>query len=1116
MRSFDEDTFVFPPAWHRHRSPRRGSTGVGRFTPAAKARTVVDGSIVDSGGHIRFVLDAPNTAEATRDAGRRWLSGSPDASPLGAAAIAAAAYSHRWSSDDWVNPWADVWISERGLPFAAEAAVTMTAMTVVDDNAPSGRGRRSDGHPGVRHLLPGETREGWWADPAMQVLLRVRQAVAAATEGEFAEVTAALRPYREAGLFARAAASVLVPDQRAWFEQDVTDTVAVADAYLATMLLAGATTTEDVLALHPVAASNLMANSMVLLTTLVDGVGPAAAPALFRWFDEAWDADSRKRLLSVLTVLPGDEVTAGLIERADAKYVTPALMAHADRFPGRTLRLLAEAGGKRGAAVLLRGHLLKHPEPAARVLPELSPDAAGRVRGILDEASAVTPAPLSAVPPVLADPSWKRASKRAKPVVVNGLSRDESASMSWLPGELERWSSYTLPRYADDKWDPELRHKVVLANQLSVREAASYLLNAPDELARRTLAEWRPDDSWAAETYLRPVVARFGIDSLPVVLSVARRAPGDTAVLVRPFASPAIATLMADWLSRLKTVRQDALDWLVRHHDVTARALIPAALGKAGVARRQAETALLALRDNDHAETVRSAARGYGDEAAAAMETLLATDSAVLNPPRIPAVPAWAALGALRPVLLRDGAGALPDEPVGNLVTMLAMSRMDTPFPGLDEVRGTCDAAAFAWSLFEQWQAAGAASKDNWVLDALGLLGDDDTVRRLSPLILAWPGEGGHNRAVTGLHVLARIGTDIALMHLHTIAQRSKFSALKHAAQQMMKEVADRLGLTPEQLADRLVPDFGLDGDGSLRLDYGPRQFVVGFDEQLRPFVTDGAGKSLKALPKPGTRDDAILAPAAYQRFTGLKKDVRTVAADLVRRLEKAMLTSRRWTGAEFRQLFVEHPLIWHIVRRLVWVTYESAGAERPAGSFRVAEDRSFSDMADDEIALAADSVIGLAHPLHLGDDVAAWAEVFADYEILQPFPQLGRPVFTLTEADVNGSRLVRFRGAKVPSARLLGMERRGWHREAPQDAGMQSQIELSLDDGLRVIVEFEPGIAVGDVDFYPEQTLNDIWLQQGVAHRWNRTAQRHIDLDRLDRVSVSEILRDLTDLTAA
>src|SRR5689334_20888277 len=38
----DEDTFVLPAAWHRHRYARRGSTGLATFVPDAKARAVTD------------------------------------------------------------------------------------------------------------------------------------------------------------------------------------------------------------------------------------------------------------------------------------------------------------------------------------------------------------------------------------------------------------------------------------------------------------------------------------------------------------------------------------------------------------------------------------------------------------------------------------------------------------------------------------------------------------------------------------------------------------------------------------------------------------------------------------------------------------------------------------------------------------------------------------------------------------------------------------------------------------------------------------------------------------------------------------------------------------------
>ena len=62
--------------------------------------------------------------------------------------------------------------------------------------------------------------------------------------------------------------------------------------------------------------------------------------------------------------------------------------------------------------------------------------------------------------------------------------------------------------------------------------------------------------------------------------------------------------------------------------------------------------------------------------------------------------------------------------------------------------------------------------------------------------------------------------------------------------------------------------------------------------------------------------------------------------------------------------------------------------------------DRSLADVHDDTCAVDDGASVGIAHPLHLGASVAAWSELFADYEILQPFPQLGREVHTLTAEE--------------------------------------------------------------------------------------------------------------------
>ncbi|GIE82828.1 hypothetical protein Aph02nite_87780 [Actinoplanes philippinensis] len=1121
----DEDVLVLPTAWLRVRTPRRGTAGLGRFTPNPKARAAAEAELTRQPTRVEAVLAAATTTEDVRRAAPGWLDGLPEATPLGAAAVAAIADYGHWQSGDWAVSFADMWIRERGLVFAAEAAVTFAGLIVQDDHSLSASRQR----PGVRHRQPGERRSVRQPCGATRAVLRVRQALAVAPDTVYAQVVDVLRAYHEGGSYVRAAVSVLVPEERGWFAAARDGAVAAGDGYLATLLLMAATTAEDVSALAPLADRDAVTDSMNLLVTMIDGLGAAAAPMLCDWFDDSYhSADDQRRLLSALAALPGDEATRGLIGRIGVKYVKPALLDNAERYPARALRLLAEAAGDPAVADLFRGHLLKHRALAESVLPRLGAEAAERVGRLLAEAAAVATAPLSAVPPVLADPPWRHLPEPAAPVVITGLSCDDAMTFGWLPGERERWEALPFQRYDHDgRWDPEVRRQAVLGNQLPMRDAFLFFVDTPEEIAHPTLLEWRPRDPWMAGTYMRLITARFGADTLLALMSLAPHSPVDVAPALQPFAAPEIAVLMADWMARLKGVRAEALAWLLRHPAEAARALIPPALGKLGPARRQAESALLALHTNGHTEAVRSAARSYGDAVAAAVETLVTADPDALDPTKIPAVPAWATPGVLRPILLRDGSGSLPDEAVSNLFVLLALSPPGVPSPGLGTVREACEPAslaAFAWSLFELWQTSGSVWKERWAFEALGHLGDDDTVRRLTPLILAWPGAGGHNKSVIGLQVLTSIGTDVAMMQLHTIAQRSRFTGLKNAAVRKMDEVGAVLGLTAEQLADRLVPDFGLDAGGGMRLDYGSRQFVVGFDEQLQPVVAEPGGKRLKALPKPGVRDDATLAPAAYQQFSALKKDVRAVAADQVRRLERAMITNRRWSGAEFRRLFVEHPLLWHLVRRLVWARFDPApgvdgtpGGVVAVSSFRVAEDRTFSTVDDEATTVPDDAVIGVAHPLHLGDDLAVWAAVFADYEILQPFAQLGRPVFALTEEEATTSRLVRFQGVKVQTGRLLGLERRGWRRETPQDAGHQGSIECVIEPGREVAVEFEPGFSIGYVDMAAEQELTDVYLHDGSGERWWRRDDRgHITLDNLDPVAVSELLRELTDLAGS
>jgi len=279
----------------------------------------------------------------------------------------------------------------------------------------------------------------------------------------------------------------------------------------------------------------------------------------------------------------------------------------------------------------------------------------------------------------------------------------------------------------------------------------------------------------------------------------------------------------------------------------------------------------------------------------------------------------------------------------------------------------------------------------------------------------------------------------------------------------------------------------------------------VGFDEQLRPFVKDAEGSRLKDLPKPGKSDDAAKAEAAARAWKQLKKDAKTAASQQILRLELAMCGQRRFPAEDFQALFVDHPLVFHVVRRLVWATYDNQNAV--AATFRVAEDRTFADADDNAWALPAGATVGVPHPLELATATGRWSRVFADYEIVQPFAQLGRPTY-LPNEDEQNPILDRVKGVKVPTGKVLGLEQRRWRRGDPQDAGVVCWMEKQLADHV-VYLALDPGIYAGMLSEFPEQTLGSCTLDEDGYG--SRTPSHRFS--ELSPIEFSELIGDLEHL---
>ncbi len=562
-----------------------------------------------------------------------------------------------------------------------------------------------------------------------------------------------------------------------------------------------------------------------------------------------------------------------------------------------------------------------------------------------------------------------------------------------------------------------------------------------------------------AQHFLAGALSRGGVSCLPVLLAAL---DGETVEFglkaAQPFGDvslvPAVARAFAG-----KKHKALARSWLIRHP-------------------RHAVAGALTLWLDDHADTYAMRVLRYLDtlghrptimrfaaELGRSADVTALLDADPLAEPRVkrPTLPDFVTALAL-PTLVPVEADTPPVD-VTELLTQLAYCNADEVHPGViaAKQRHTPESlAAFAWALFEAWLAAGASAASSWCMQAVGFFGDDSCARRLTTLARRWPGENASARAQSALDVLLNIGTDTAMININLLAEKSRFPAFAAAARERIQAIADARGLTADELADRLVPTLGLDENDGDIIDTGAHKYRIVFDEQLAPMLREGAGPMLRDLPRPGKLDDKALAKAAKAQLMALRKDAKASASLHLSRIERAMCDGRTIDAAVFLDRYANHPWMTHLARRLVWGTVDNGEL---VSTFRVAEDGSLANRDDDRLELTGDASVVVAHPLDMStQDLASWLEVFADYSILQPFPQLDRPVYRPT-GQIDLSDVV---GRCVDHGQMRGLESRGWQRWYDVVMQMAKQVHK----GVWVILDSEPG-------WHPSNYVGDIEPQE-------------------------------------
>ena len=960
----------------------------------------------------------------------------------------------------------DHWLATRGAAFAVEACIASGLLGV-----------RRDPHDGslvlVRFRAMQAINPSYEDVPPAWVALRERLATMPDADYEAAR-TAARRAIDDAPLRLLVRIAFAFPDEKEWVDRAAT---AVIEGRVHSMLVMIMHSLGDRALIERVIDLAAQGEWELLYAAfdLADALGTEAAPLLMRLTDAAlgrvWMmADDLTEIgLTALATLPTADVAAWFVDRS---MNNPLVLAHATAFCNAAPKLAlveltrAVTAKRLGPPItsLLKRLVRRFTEEAKAILSELDETERAVLDRLIEREAIRAEAPRDRIPSILVSPPWHAKKK------VKKKKSGRAASFEPLPHEETiSWDDTPLPYIANEaNTRPQEEEELRSANAL-VRPLWR-LDGVPKEAALRLFREFTADQWFLyASDELARQVARFGRPAIDPVLAFSKSNPTATAKALEAVDSPRAASIMAHVFVRVRRERRVAERWLVRHPRAAAIGLI------ANLADPNAGKALRFLAARGHRAVIDEVANAYGGEAPSLVEAALDADADAPSKP--PKMPEWFDPRALPRARLARSNEALPLEAIQHLGELLALVDPEEPFGGLETVREACDATSlgdFAWELFEAWMIEGYPASDKWAFFALGHFGRDEHAYAIAKLVRGWPTEGAFARAVLGLDVLATMKTDVSLMLLHGISEKVKSKPLLKKAKEKMESVAETLGLSAEELADRLVPTLGLDDDGSRVLAFGgegQRSFRVGFDEFLRPFVQvieDGKPRArLADLPKPGAKDDPTLAAEANAEWKALKKAAKLAATAQIARFEVAMIGGRRWDAASFATYLVKHPLVQHLVRRLVWSVEDEKG--RIAGSFRVAEDGKYASVDDDAFEIPEGGRVGVLHRLEVDEaTVKSWDERLTDYEIVQPFSQLGRNVPRgATTEDL--SPLL-----EVETLKLLGLERRGWTRASAGYGGLVS--ELEKEAGIfRATLSLEPGIYAGDPSMNDTQTPREI-----------------------------------------
>jgi hypothetical protein len=395
-----------------------------------------------------------------------------------------------------------------------------------------------------------------------------------------------------------------------------------------------------------------------------------------------------------------------------------------------------------------------------------------------------------------------------------------------------------------------------------------------------------------------------------------------------------------------------------------------------------------------------------------------------------------------------------------------------------------------------------------YLLALAALLGNDDVVDKIRITINKWIDESRVKMAEYGVGALALQGSNKALRWVEWYSRkyRNKKANVGAAATEALEAAAEELNITPYELGDRIVPDFGFDGLFK-HFTINGEEYRAFIDSNFKIAFFNEDNKKLKSLP---ANADTEL----KEEFKAITKEVRDIVKAQSLRLEHYVVVQRKWTLDQWQQFFLNNPVMFIYATKLLWGIYDTGSALKQC--FLCQEDTTLTDEEDNEITVPEETLVGIVHPLHLTSGLLqTWKQKFFDLSIDPVFPQLERPVYNLKEEDKKQCIVREFTDKRTePGSIKNTLDKHGWRKGAAVDGGMiDSFFKDDYESHVQAVLEVEGVFAAGfDTDMDPK--LGRLYFIDSTKEkgRWfnapaDEKDERLIPLGNLPEVFYSEVM---------